>query len=161
MIIDLHMHSHYSPDGRYSIPQLLDLFTKGDIAGLTDHETIGGWQEFEEEAKNRGIKPILGVEWFTPDCHILAYFFNGVPENFFDFMSSRRETEESCMRILYEKFKEKYPRLKPYHKVLGLRAHPENILGLPALSDAVSHAARESASRSPRLDGGFRRSSCP
>ncbi len=141
MIIDLHMHSHYSPDGRYSIPELLDFFSEGDIAGLTDHETIGGWREFEKVAKNKGINPVLGIEWFSAECHILAYFFNGVPEKFCEFMRERRTTEESCMRVLYEIFKKKYPRIMPYDEVLGLRAHPENILGLPAFSEAVSEAA--------------------
>ncbi len=138
MIIDLHMHSHYSPDGRYSIPKLLDLFSEGDIAGLTDHETIGGWEEFEKEAENRGIKPILGVEWFADECHILSYFLNSVPDNFYKFMQNRRTIEKSCMRTLYKTFKEKFPRLESYDEVLELRAHPESILGKPALSDAVS-----------------------
>jgi len=141
MIIDLHMHSHYSPDGRHSIPELLDFFSEGDIAGLTDHETIGGWREFEEGAKNKGISPVLGIEWFSVECHILAYFLNGVPEKFCEFMRERRATEESCMRVLYEIFKKKYPQIMPYDEVIGLRAHPEKILGLPALSDAVSVAA--------------------
>jgi len=141
MTIDLHMHSHYSPDGRYSIPKLLDLFSEGDIAGLTDHETIGGWEEFEKEAENRGIKPILGVEWFSDKCHILSYFLNNVPDNFYEFMWNRRAIEKSCMRVLYETFKEQFPQLKPYDEVLELRAHPESILGKPALSDAVSITA--------------------
>ena len=42
MIIDLHLHSYYSPDGRLSIQELLDCFSKGDIVGITDHETISG-----------------------------------------------------------------------------------------------------------------------
>ena len=141
MIIDLHMHSYYSPDGRYSIPQLLDMFSKGDITGLTDHETIAGWRDFAEEARNRGIKPVLGIEWFSVKCHILAYFLNDVPENFYGYMRERRATERSCMRVLYETFKRKYPLLEPYDEVLRLRAHPEKVLGLPALSEAVSNAA--------------------
>jgi len=140
MIIDLHLHSNYSPDGKHSIPQLLDLFSEGDIAGLTDHETIGGWPEFEKEANKRGIKPVLGIEWFAPGCHILAYFFNGVPKVFYQFMKARRATEKSCMHTLYKAFRKDNPRLKPYNEALKLRAHPENILGLPAFGEAVSKA---------------------
>ena len=141
MIIDLHLHSHYSPDGRHSIPQLLDLFSEGDIAGLTDHETIGGWPEFEKEANKRGIKPVLGIEWFAPGCHILAYFFDGVPNAFYQYMKARRATEKSCMHTLYEEFRKDNPRLKPYNEALKLRAHPENILGLPGFAVAVSKAS--------------------
>ena len=140
MIIDLHMHSHYSPDGRHSIPELLDFFSEGDVAGLTDHETIGGWRDFEEGAKRKGITPVFGIEWFADGCHILSYFLNSVPDNFYEFMQNRRSTEKSCMRALYKTFKEKFPRLEPYENVLGLRAHPERILGKPALSDAISKA---------------------
>jgi len=140
MIIDLHMHSHYSPDGRYSIQKLLDLFSEGDIAGITDHETIAGWEDFEAEALKRGIKPVLGVEWFTPSCHILAYFLNDVPNVFQQYMKVRRATEKSCMSLLYKEFNKKYPRIKPYREALELRAHPEKILGLPAFAEAVSEA---------------------
>lgn len=140
MIIDLHLHSHYSPDGRHSIPQLLDLFSEGDIAGLTDHETIGGWPEFEREASKRGIKPVSGIEWFAPGCHILAYFFNGVPGAFYEYMKERRATEKSCMHTLYKEFRKDNPLLGPYKEALKLRDHPEDILGLPAFGEAVSKA---------------------
>ena len=70
MIIDLHLHSHYSPDGRHSIPQLLDLFSEGDIAGLTDHETIGGWPEFEKEA----IKGALSLFWVLNGSRQVAIY---------------------------------------------------------------------------------------
>jgi 3',5'-nucleoside bisphosphate phosphatase len=141
MIIDLHMHSYYSPDGRCSIPHLIEMFSEGDIAGLTDHETIGGWKEFQAEAKRRKIKPVLGIEWFSDKCHILAYFLKDIPDVFFEFMSDRRSVEERCMRNLYQIFKKKFSKLMSYDEVLRLRVHPENVLGLPALSDAVSNAA--------------------
>lgn len=142
MIIDLHMHSYYSSDGRYSIPQLLDMFSEGDIAGLTDHETIGGWREFEKEANKRGIRPVLGVEWFSFKCHILAYFFNGVPQEFCEYMQDRRETEKDCMRLLYDQFKTEFPKLESYEEILNLRKHPEKVLGLPALRDALAKVAQ-------------------
>jgi len=145
------MHSHYSPDGRYSIPQLLDLFTKGDIAGLTDHETIGGWQEFKAEAISRGVQPVLGIEWFTQSCHILAYFLNDVPNVFQQYMKVRRAKEKSCMSLLYKEFNKKYPQLKPYREALELRDHPEKILGLPAFAEAVSEAAKINSEEAEKI----------
>ena len=138
MIIDLHTHSYYSADGQYSIPELLDFFSAGDIAGLTDHETIGGWREFKVEAQRRGVRPVLGVEWFAYECHILSYFTNEVPQDFFDFMSARREKEKNCMFLVYKDLKNKFPHLPSYEKILALNHHPEGIIGLPALARAVS-----------------------
>jgi 3',5'-nucleoside bisphosphate phosphatase len=141
MIIDLHTHSYYSSDGEYSIKELLDIYPNQDIVGITDHETIGGWGEFVEESNKRGIKPILGVEWFSVKCHILSYFINKIPQGFLNFMSHRRETEKQCMRTVYKKIKIKYPQLPSYQDILDSRPHPESIIGLPALANAISNAS--------------------
>lgn len=138
MIIDLHTHSHYSADGQYSIPELLDFFSAKDIAGLTDHETIGGWDEYVTVAQKRKIKPILGLEWFSVKCHILCYFINTVLQEFLDYMADRRKLEKSCMFQVHQIFEKKYPGLPSYEKVLALRPHPEGILGLPAIGQALS-----------------------
>lgn len=140
MIIDLHTHSHYSADGNYSIKKLLDIYPNQDIVAITDHETIGGWNEFVEESKRRGIKPVLGVEWFSVKCHILSYFINDIPQAFLDFMAHRRKIEKKCMRTVYEKMKIKHPQLPSYMEILDSRPHPEGIIGLPALGVALSKA---------------------
>ncbi len=138
MIIDLHTHSYYSADGQYSIPELLDFFSAEDIAGLTDHETIGGWKEYKAVANKRGVKPVLGLEWFSVKCHILCYFINKVSQEFLYYMASRRKLEKSCMNQVHQILKNKYPDLPSYEKVLALKPHPEGILGLPALGQALS-----------------------
>lgn len=63
----LHLHSEYSLlDGALRIDELLDYVkSQGHTAcALTDHTTMFGAIEFYLEAKNRGIKPILGCEIF-------------------------------------------------------------------------------------------------
>ncbi len=140
MIIDLHTHSYYSADGQFSIPELLNFFSAGDIAGLTDHESIGGWEEFKTEAQKRGIGSILGVEWFAYKCHILCYFVNEGPQDFLDYMAERRKMEKSCMFQVYLKLRKKTPELPSYEKIMALKPHPEEILGLPALGQAISQA---------------------
>ncbi len=140
MIIDLHTHSYYSADGQYSISELLNFFSDDDIAGLTDHETIGGWEDFKTEAKKRGIRPILGVEWFLRSCcHIISYFINDIPQYFLDYMVDRRKLEKSCMFQVYQILKKKYPEFPSYEDVLSFNPHPEKILGLPALGQAISN----------------------
>jgi hypothetical protein len=143
MIIDLHTHSHYSPDGKLSIPELLGVYSAGDIVALTDHETIAGWTEFKEEARKRCIRPMLGVEWMIKNCcHILSYFVSEIPQNFKDFMTERRDKERYAMRLLYERVKVLYPSLSSYENILLSKAHPENILGMAALADDVSHVSQ-------------------
>ena len=140
MIVDLHTHSHYSADGKLSIPELLTTYTKGDIVALTDHETIAGWDEFRVEALKRGIRPILGVEWFIKNCcHILSYFILEIPRDFKEFMIERRSKERRSMHLLYDRAKLLFPSLSPYEEILASKMHPENILGMAALAEHISH----------------------
>jgi predicted metal-dependent phosphoesterase TrpH len=141
MIIDLHLHSYYSADGACGIQELMDFFNPGDIVAITDHETIGAWETFSMEAAERGLIPVLGVEWFSVKCHILSYFFNSIPQDFLEFMKNRRASEKRCMHILHGKLKEMYADLPEYDVVLSSGPHPENILGLPALASAVAYTA--------------------
>lgn len=65
--IHLHIHSHYSLlDGLPKIDQLLDFAQKMEMPalGLTDHGSMYGIIEFYKKAKEKGIKPIIGVEFY-------------------------------------------------------------------------------------------------
>ena len=61
----LHVHSHYSLlDGLPKIGELLDYVKESGMnsIALTDHGVLYGAVEFYQKAKEREIKPILGVE---------------------------------------------------------------------------------------------------
>src|SRR4030042_266636 len=61
----LHVHSHYSLlDGLPKIGELLDYAKNSgmDSIALTDHGVLYGAVEFYQKAKEKGIKPIIGVE---------------------------------------------------------------------------------------------------
>ena len=61
----LHCHSHYSLlDGLPKIDELLDYCQNLGMnsLALTDHGALYGAVEFYQKAKERGIKPIIGVE---------------------------------------------------------------------------------------------------
>lgn len=64
----LHLHTHYSLlDGMSRMPELMDRAQElgfGAIA-LTDHGVLYGAIEFYEEARSRGIKPIIGCEVYV------------------------------------------------------------------------------------------------
>lgn len=63
----LHVHTHYSLlDGMCKIPQLLDRAKEYNMSAcaITDHGVMYGAIEFYKEAKERGIKPIIGCEMY-------------------------------------------------------------------------------------------------
>ena len=66
-VVQLHNHSEYSIlDGRSRISELVGRVVElGQPAvALTDHGNMYGMMEFYREARGRGIKPILGVEFY-------------------------------------------------------------------------------------------------
>ncbi len=66
--VHLHNHSHYSLlDGLQKVPQMLDQAAKlgMDAIALTDHGTLSGAVEFYNVAKQKGIKPIIGLEAYV------------------------------------------------------------------------------------------------
>ncbi len=63
----LHLHSHYSLlDGLPKIDELLDYAKKlgMDSIALTDHGVMYGIIEFYQKAKEKGIKPVVGEEFY-------------------------------------------------------------------------------------------------
>ncbi len=64
----LHVHSHYSLlDGLSKIDDLLDYVSnmKMDSVALTDHGVLYGAVEFVKKAKKKGVKPIIGCEFYV------------------------------------------------------------------------------------------------
>ncbi|KKR03984.1 MAG: polymerase III alpha subunit protein [Parcubacteria group bacterium GW2011_GWF2_39_13b] len=64
----LHVHSHYSLlDGMIKIPDLINKCEelKMDSIALTDHGAMYGVIEFYKKAKQKGIKPIIGSEFYV------------------------------------------------------------------------------------------------
>ena len=63
----LHVHSHYSLlDGLIKIPDLLSKCEElgMDSIALTDHGSMYGAVEFFKKAKQKGIKQIIGSEFY-------------------------------------------------------------------------------------------------
>ena len=66
MRIDLQLHSTYS-DGYLTPTELVQFMVQKGVrvAALTDHNTIGGVNEFKIACKKYNIKPIVGVELYV------------------------------------------------------------------------------------------------
>jgi DNA polymerase-3 subunit alpha len=68
MFTHLHLHTEYSLlDGLSRIPQLLDRVKElgQESCAITDHGALYGAIDFYDEARKRGIKPIIGVEAYV------------------------------------------------------------------------------------------------
>ena len=68
MFTHLHTHTEYSLlDGMSRIPQLLDRARDlgMDAIAMTDHGALYGALDFYREARERGIKPIIGLEAYV------------------------------------------------------------------------------------------------
>lgn len=66
--VHLHNHTHYSLlDGLQKVPQMLDRVAElgQQAVAITDHGTMSGSIEFYKLCKERGIKPIIGMETYV------------------------------------------------------------------------------------------------
>ena len=66
--VHLHNHTQYSLlDGLTKIPALIDYVKQSGMSAvaMTDHGNLSGAIEFYKEAKDKGIKPIIGIETYV------------------------------------------------------------------------------------------------
>ncbi len=78
--VDLHVHSHHSPDSNVPVAQLVRQARVAGLNGLalTDHNTVRGHAELIDlAAQHPDLLLVPGVEVSTIEGHLLAY---GVPE---------------------------------------------------------------------------------
>jgi predicted metal-dependent phosphoesterase TrpH len=66
MLIDLHVHSTYS-DGILTPTKIIKFLLDNnvEVAALTDHNTVGGLDEFCEAGEKMGLKTISGMELYV------------------------------------------------------------------------------------------------
>lgn len=81
MLIDLHAHTNCS-DGTDTPQQLLYSAQKAGltVVGITDHDTIAGWQEAAAQVNSSGVSLVRGMEistrWENISVHLLGFLFN-------------------------------------------------------------------------------------
>ncbi len=66
--VHLHNHTHHSLlDGLTKMPDLMEKVASFgmEAVAVTDHGTMSGTIEFYKEAKNAGVKPIIGMEGYV------------------------------------------------------------------------------------------------
>jgi predicted metal-dependent phosphoesterase TrpH len=80
-LIDLHSHTNES-DGTCSPAQLIEEAVRAGVTtlGITDHDTLKGYDEALEPARRAEVEVICGIELSTKlhgnSAHLLGYFLN-------------------------------------------------------------------------------------
>ena len=143
MLIDLQLHSTYS-DG-YLTPTELVKFIAGNgvkIAALTDHNTVGGLDEFRHACRVHRIKPITGLELYiklgAKKIGLLWFNFNETDPELHKVLRNSQIRRRNVMRkalenltsigfkIKVEKILDKYTHYTPINRVV------DEILAIPA-----------------------------
>ena len=111
MLIDLHTHTSYS-DGTDTPAQLINkaLAAGISIIGLTDHDSISGWQE-ASSALRAGISLVPGAEIScqTPDgisVHILGLLFDSNNSELMNTLEKTRENRHGRMEKIIARINE-------------------------------------------------------
>lgn len=80
-MIDLHTHSAFS-DGTQTPQELLAHASASGVTtiGLTDHDTVAGWNEATDAARTNGVHLVRGMEvscrYEGVSVHMLSYLHN-------------------------------------------------------------------------------------
>lgn len=135
MLIDLQLHSRYS-DGYLTPTELADFIASKGVkaAAITDHNTVGGFAEFKRACKERGIKPIVGLELYvklhSSRFNILWYNFDENSPELHDMLRNsqirrRRQVRNILEKLVKKGFKfkvnkllDKYTRYVPINHVV-------------------------------------------
>ncbi len=145
MSIDLHTHSTWS-DGT-DTPQ--ELVCAGAAAGLrvlalTDHDTVGGWEEAATSAEQHGVTIIPGVELSCQSrgisVHMLAYLVDPDDPALREEMRHARDSRVGRLKVMAQRLiADGY--LDSYAQVLA-QLEEGATPGRPHLADALVAAGR-------------------
>jgi predicted metal-dependent phosphoesterase TrpH len=118
-LIDLHSHTDQS-DGSSSPAELIQeaIDLNLEALGVTDHDTLAGYDLAEPIARERGLELVCGIELSTrleepgskkrpPSVHLLGYFAKTAPTQTFrdwliNWQNSRRERNRKLIKKLNE-----------------------------------------------------------
>jgi len=111
MLIDLQIHSTYS-DGYLTPSELADFLASNHIkiAALTDHNTIGGLEEFKSACGEKNIKTIPGVELYIKFGHkkfnLLWYNFDSCNPELHNLLRTSQTRRRQQIRTALAKLKQ-------------------------------------------------------
>lgn len=139
-VIDLHTHSTAS-DGTLSPTEVVLAAASAGLTtlALTDHDTVAGWAEAQDAARDAGITLVRGIEitcdWQDFSVHLLGYLVDPDDRPLMDELARARESRiERMDRIVAKMAADGIP-----IDIAEVRAQltPGATLGRPHLADAL------------------------
>ena len=115
-LVDPHAHTLHS-DGTDTAAELVRAaVAEGlDGVGITDHDTVSGWDEAAQEASALGIDLIRGVEvsaqWDGRPVHILAFLPNPSDAELMRVFDSTRKSRTTRLQRMVKNLSADYPSL--------------------------------------------------
>lgn len=139
-VIDLHTHSSVS-DGTETPTELLESARAAgiDVLGITDHDTVGGWDEAEAAARHVGIALVRGIEVTCREdghsIHLLGYLTDPHDAALMGELAKARDSRATRLERMVERMAEGGIRIT-YPEVLAQVA-PGATPGRPHIADAL------------------------
>lgn len=115
-VFDIHTHSNIS-DGTDTPKELIESAWRRRLAGvgISDHDTLAGWEEAAGEADKRGIPLMLGVELSTSyqghSVHLLGFLPDPHDEDLQATMSKIRSSRETRLRRMVDNLHADFPQV--------------------------------------------------
>ena len=118
MLIDLQLHSTYS-DG-YLSPSEVAKFVASQgvkVASLTDHNTVGGIDEFRNACREYKIKPITGLEMYVKlhgwRFNLLWYNFDEIDPDLHNMLRNSQVRRRRMVRLALNRLADKGFKIDP------------------------------------------------
>ena len=139
-VIDLHAHSTIS-DGTESPTELVEAAAAAgvDVLAITDHDTVGGWEEASSAARRLGVRLVPGIEISCAvggvSIHLLGYLTDPDNAALMDELAHARESRATRLeRMVARMAADGIP--LTYEQVLAQVA-PGATPGRPHIADAL------------------------
>lgn len=139
-VIDLHTHSSVS-DGTETPTELVESARAAgvDVLGITDHDTVGGWEEAEAAARRVDIALVRGIEITCREdslsIHLLGYLTDPDDAALMGELARARDSRATRLERMVERMAEGGIRIT-YPEVLAQVA-PGATPGRPHIADAL------------------------
>lgn len=107
-VIDLHTHST-SSDGTQSPSELVETAAAAglDVLAITDHDTVGGWEEATAAALRTGMTLVRGIEISCRQdgrsVHLLGYLTDPVASGLMAELARARKSRVTRLRLMVGK----------------------------------------------------------
>ena len=151
--VHLHLHTEYSLlDGACRIPELMDAAAKSKVPALavTEHGNMFSAVSFHDEARRRGVKPILGCEvYVAPGSRLTKSGSAGETANHLVLLAENLEGYHNLIKLVSSGYTDGFYYRPRIDKEL-LSTHASGLIGLSScLKGEVATGLRKDQQQKP------------